>query len=62
MTGSSGRSSTPRSIGSSTTVSGILDRPDKPGDDTEVCRLLEKWIVSSLQRKIPLQFVASASQ
>ena len=29
-----GRPSTPRPIGSIMTVSGILDRPDKPGDDT----------------------------
>ncbi len=33
--GLTGASSTPRPLGSSTTVSGILDRPVEPGDDTE---------------------------
>jgi hypothetical protein len=31
-----GRSSTPRPIGSNADASGILDRPDKPGDDSGV--------------------------
>ena len=33
--GGTGGPSTPRLIGSSPAVSGILDRPVKPGDDTE---------------------------
>ena len=33
-----GESSTPRPLGSITAVSGMLDRPVKPGDDSECCR------------------------
>src|SRR6059058_5901293 len=51
MTGSSGVSSTPRPLDSITGVSGILDRPVKPGDDSWDGGRLDAVIARSVATK-----------